>query len=265
MGKLNLFLAAAMVASSPATASLAAASGTALGVTQDAKSQTKSEIKVLDVGSDVNIGDKVITDAKGLVEIRFSDETRLVVGPNSALVMEDYLLRNNGSAGKFAVDALSGTFRFITGGAEKDKYQIKTPTGTIGVRGTRYDFSVSKTQTHILVYEGKVIFCNLAGKCETLDGSCQVGQYDKTEAEVLGKGTELTPEERKSLRKMFPYSENQNPLLSPFKIADARACLNQTFDAGDPGFIDIVSPTSDHTALPERPFNPCEEDPESCY
>ena len=88
------------------------------------------------VGSDIFIGDQVVTDARGLVQIKFSDNTKLVVGPNSSLVIEDYLLREDGSGGKLAINALSGTFRFVTGGAAKDRYLIETPTGTIGVRGT---------------------------------------------------------------------------------------------------------------------------------
>ncbi len=91
------------------------------------------------VGSDIFIGDQVVTGAKGQVQILFADNTHLVVGPNSALTIEDYLLRNNGSAGKFVVDMLAGSFRFATGESAKNRYRIDTPTGTIGVRGTGFD------------------------------------------------------------------------------------------------------------------------------
>ena len=94
-----------------------AASGVALGVDQSATLEGKAGPRILAVGSDVFIGDKVVTDASGLVELRFSDRTRLVIGPRSSLVIEDYLLREDGSAGKFAVNALAGTFRFVTGNA----------------------------------------------------------------------------------------------------------------------------------------------------
>ncbi len=77
-------------------AALADASGKALGVDQDARAETRAEVKQLTVGSDIFIGDRVITDARGLVQIKFSDSTKLVVGPNSALLIEDYLLRNDG-------------------------------------------------------------------------------------------------------------------------------------------------------------------------
>jgi hypothetical protein len=79
----------------PGTA-LADATGKALGVDQDARAETRSEVKQLTVGADIFIGDRVITDARGLVQIKFSDSTKLVVGPNSALLIEDYLLRADG-------------------------------------------------------------------------------------------------------------------------------------------------------------------------
>src|SRR5690606_34683041 len=130
------------------------------GVDQDARAETRAEMKVLQVGSDIFIGDRVITDARGLVQIRFSDTSRLVVGPNSALVIEDYLLREDGSGGKFAIDALSGTFRFVTGGAPKHRYLISTPTGTIGVRGTAFDFNVRRGSFSLLLFHGQVVICN---------------------------------------------------------------------------------------------------------
>ena len=95
-------------------AAYADASGKALGVDQDAKAETKAGVKELTVGADIFIGDKVVTDARGLVQIRFSDATKLVVGPNSSLVIEDYLLREDGSGGKLALNAdvlVPGTIR----------------------------------------------------------------------------------------------------------------------------------------------------------
>ena len=60
------------------------------------------------VGSDIFIGDLVQTGPQGQVQILFADNTELVLGPSSSLTIEDYLIRNDGSAGKFAVDMLVG-------------------------------------------------------------------------------------------------------------------------------------------------------------
>jgi len=208
-------------------AAFADASGKALDVDRDARAETKAGVKELTVGSDVFIGDRVVTDARGLVQIKFSDSTKLVVGPNSALVIEDYLLREDGSGGKFAINALSGTFRFVTGGASKDRYLIETPTGTIGVRGTSFDFNSDARHMSLMLYHGAVVICNKSNQCVTVDDICEIGMADLTEAQILGVATEMTDAEREQMRGMFPYSVNEAPLLGQFRIAQARECLNR--------------------------------------
>jgi len=214
-----------LVGASPALA--ASGSGTALGVDQSARLEDKQGAKTLVVGSDVFIGDRVVTDAKGLVQIRFSDRTKLVVGPRSSLVIEDYLLRDDGSGGKFAINALSGTFRFITGGAPKDRYQITTPTGTIGVRGTAFDLNVHPDHFSLLLFHGAVEMCNKAGKCVTVDDFCDVGMADLSNARLLGNTDSFVGAERTSMRGMFPYAVSESDLLGTFWVAQARECLNR--------------------------------------
>lgn len=208
-------------------AALADASGKALGVDPDAKAETRAGIKELIVGSDIFIGDKVVTDARGLVQIRFSDSTKLVVGPNSSLVIEDYLLREDGSGGKLALNALSGTFRFITGGAPKDRYLIETPTGTIGVRGTALDIKGDGSHFTTIVLHGAIVICNLANQCVTLDDICDIGMVDVSEASILGNSREMTQAERDQMRAMFPWVISDGDLLGQFRVAQARECFNR--------------------------------------
>lgn len=231
-----------------------AASGTALGVKQDAKLETSAETVVLNVGRDIAIGDRVVTDAKGLVQIKFTDQTELVVGPNSALVIEDYLIRNNGTAGSFAVNALSGTFRFVTGSGPKDKYLITTPTGTIGVRGTAFDFDVSPDGTSVLLFEGQVYLCNLAKQCVTLSNYCEVGEATVPQAALLGLTDNVTGQARSRLKALFPYAENQSPLLDQFRLDAARRCLNRPFTSADfnPASINEENPGAYNK-------NPCDD------
>lgn len=206
-----------------------AASGTALGVKPQAEADTSGASRVLTVGADIFIGDKVNTGPQGQVQIKFSDKTELVVGPNSSLLIEDYLLREDQSAGKFAINALSGTFRFATGGAPKDRYIIKTPTGTIGVRGTAFDFNVDGEGTEVLLFHGAVRLCNLEGVCVTLDGSCEIGTYDLSQSTILGSSDELSEEQRGALKAAFQYAEVQTPLMREFWVENARQCFNKGF------------------------------------
>lgn len=218
----------AFVLTAPLAAPAFAASGTALGVDPDARLEDKAGTKVLVVGADVFIGDRVVTDARGLVQIRFSDRTELTVGPNSALVIEDYLLREDGSAGKFAINALSGSFRFVTGRAPKDSYEIKTPTGVIGVRGTAFDLNSKPDHGTLMLYHGEVTMCNNAGQCVTVRDICDIGMFDTSEAALLGNGLELQGADRTSMRGMFPWAVDESPLRGDFRIDGARQCLNRT-------------------------------------
>ncbi|MGV3489810.1 MAG: FecR family protein [Devosia sp.] len=204
-----------------------AASGTALGVDPDARLEDKAGAKTLVVGTDVFIGDRVITDAAGLVQIRFGDRTELTVGPSSSLVIEDYLLREDGSAGKFAINALSGTFRFVTGRSPKDSYDIKTPTGIIGVRGTAFDLNVKSDHSSAMIYHGAIVMCNTAGQCVTVSETCDVGMFDQAGASIVGNGNDFEGAERASMRNMFPYAVDESPLRGDFRVDGARECLNR--------------------------------------
>ncbi len=210
-----------------AGAALAEPSGTALGVDPAAEAHGGSETRTLVVGSDLFIGDRVVTGDTGLVQIMFADQTRLVVGPNSSLVLEDYLIRNDGSAGRFAVDALSGSFRFITGGAPKDRYVIRTPTGTIGVRGTAFDLFVTALATYVLQLHGSTIDCPDASpdKCEILDAVCELGIIGSDSVEIIAHTDEIGGEQRESLKAMFSLIGAD--LLREFRIAGAERCLRR--------------------------------------
>jgi hypothetical protein len=210
-----------------------AASGTALGVKPSAEADSKGQVRTLTVGADIFIGDSVKTGPKGQVQIKFSDSTELVVGPNSALLIEDYLLRDDQSAGKFAINALSGTFRFATGNADHDKYIIKTPTGTIGVRGTGFDFTVAAL-TKVILYNGAVNLCDLNNKCVALTNTCDVGTIDPQQSTLLGNMDDIFGKERNDLRQSFLYARTQMPLLGEFRFEEALGCFNRGLRQGPP-------------------------------
>src|SRR5690349_1740735 len=127
----------AMAAGEPAIAK-------AVDVRPEASGLYAGATVVLSAQDDLFEGQTITTGPQGQVQIVFADDTHMVVGPGSSLIIEKYLMRNGGTASAFAVSALGGTFRFITGKSAKNVYKIDTPTGTIGVRGTKFDFTVDK-------------------------------------------------------------------------------------------------------------------------
>lgn len=217
-----VFFAAVLVFSGQTIA--AEATGTALAVDVDARVEFGDDIRVLVAGDSLAIGETVVTDAHGLVQIKFSDETELVVGPNSELLLEDYLLRDDGSVGKLAINALSGSFRFVTGQSNKDDYSIKTPTGTIGIRGTAFDFAVGSVKTRMLMYHGTSTLCGEGKSCVTMEQTCEAGEAGTAQAHSLGLSFIADDAQRASLQQTFHYADFQKPLQYAFRVDQVPIC-----------------------------------------
>ena len=172
-----------------------------------------------------------ISVSLGNVQLLFKDGTRLVVGESSTLVIEKVLMNGGSSASNFAVDALRGTFRFITGRSAKAAYKIQTANSTIGVRGTGFDFWVTN-DTGVVVLEGKVRLCRKGGKCTDIAAQCHGGVAQTGGARAL-QGFELS----QSIRNHLPYILDQSRLKQPFRLATQQCdkVLNLTTEGGGGG------------------------------
>lgn len=207
-------------------AALSAPAGSAVGVDPAAEINSTGALRTLVVGEDVFLGDLIRTSTGGSAQILFEDGTKLVVGPGSALTIEDYLLRADGSAGKMAINALAGTFRFATGNAAKDRYSIKTPSGTIGIRGTEFDLVVDGPKsTRVLMYSGSTELCTTTGECSGLSETCELGEMTRDASTSLGLTNTYDRAARKELRGVFVYGATQQPLVSSFRMKQAASCL----------------------------------------
>lgn len=205
---------------------LSAPAGSAMGVDPEAEINSTGSVHTLVVGEDVFLGDLIRTSTGGSAQILFADGTKLVVGPGSALKIEDYLLRADGSAGNMVIGALAGTFRFVTGDAAKDRYRIETPNGTIGIRGTEFDLVVDGPKsTRVLMYSGTTELCASTGECSELSETCELGEMGKGVSKSLGLANAMDRAERKALRALFVYGATQQPLVGSFRLKQASSCL----------------------------------------
>lgn len=181
-------------------------------------------------GSDLREGETVITGQQGEVQIVFADQTHLVIGRGSSLVIERYLMRADGTAQTFAVNALAGTFRFITGKGDKNAYSITTPTGTIGIRGTQFDFSVARGtgRTSVILFQGGVELCPRRGPCVALAERCEVGEIPtRQEAERITREVERV----EVAATAFPYIRSQSRLLRDFRVRLPQQCATRQSEA----------------------------------
>jgi hypothetical protein len=107
------------------------------------------EVKVLDAagkerparkGGEVNEGESVLSGASGTAQILLVDGGILAVRPDTRMKIDEYKFdgKDDGSERSF-FSIVKGGFRSITGligKKHKENYGIKTPSATIGIRGT---------------------------------------------------------------------------------------------------------------------------------
>ena len=95
----------------------------------------------LTTGSKLYFGDSIITEAASSAQVLLMDQTTLTIGESSELVMDEFVYDPQTKIGKFVSSVKIGTVKIITGEISKtnpDNLEIKTPTGSIGARGTEF-------------------------------------------------------------------------------------------------------------------------------
>lgn len=118
------------------------------------------DIKTLKVksGMELEVEDKVITKEKSRLQAILKDNTVVTIGPNSIFVFDAYKF---GSKDDSHVDMHieHGFFRTITGQIGKlapKRFNIKTASTTIGIRGTDFSADVSDKKEIITCHRGSI-------------------------------------------------------------------------------------------------------------
>jgi len=149
-----------------------------IGLTSAARNEvivvTGTERKGLKIGDQVFQEQQIRTGADSAAQLLFRDETALTVGPNSSLVLDKAVYDPDKKVGELSVRAVSGAFRFVSGSSPSANYTIKTPAGTIGVRGTWFVLRIEGDIISILVRHGSVNFCNIAAACMRVTAGFQI-------------------------------------------------------------------------------------------
>jgi hypothetical protein len=117
-------------------------------------------------------------------EILLSDRSKVLVGENSVISLDDFITGSRGfSSGTIKV--AKGAFRFITGNSEKGSMKVETPKSTIGVRGTVFDVYVTDSgETRVLLFQGEVEVCSRTN-CITTSNACDVVEVNDSGAQEL--------------------------------------------------------------------------------
>jgi FecR protein len=124
-------------------------------------------VRTLVVQDRVSQNEIIATKADSASQIVFEDSTTLTLGPNAEVTLDKFVYDPNPSKGKFFLTFTQGIMRFITGTLDHSAYSIKTPNGTIGVRGTNIYAAVSCTgavcSTSLGSLQGTAVFTDNNG------------------------------------------------------------------------------------------------------
>lgn len=92
-------------------------------------------------GMPLHVGSIIKTGNNGRLGATFKDNTVMSFGPDTEVVIDEYLFAPVDGGFKLSVNMLKGTLHYISGVIAKLKPEavsVKTPAGIIGVRGTRF-------------------------------------------------------------------------------------------------------------------------------
>lgn len=80
----------------------------------------------------------VETPRDGALHLKFGDGTAFRLGSQSKAVLDRFVFDPQRGRGQLALELGRGSFRFISGRMDKGDYALKTPSATMGIRGTDF-------------------------------------------------------------------------------------------------------------------------------
>ena len=91
-------------------------------------------------------GDIIVTARRARVGITLSDDTRMALGPNSRVTLDEYQYDRRRQTGRSVTSVNRGSLGVTSGNitrSGRDRMRVRTPTSTLGVRGTTFVVEVS--------------------------------------------------------------------------------------------------------------------------
>jgi len=144
-------------------------------------------VKVLGLKSEIESGDTLVSEKNTYAQIRFIDNSEITLRPGTTFKVENFVYdegRPEGDQASF--NLVKGGLRSITGlmgKRSKEKFSLKTPNATIGIRGTTFvvqyvgaDMSMMPGAPqlppglHVSVSDGAIVVTNGGGALDFAAG-----------------------------------------------------------------------------------------------
>ncbi len=135
-----LLLLTLLLTALPSLAQTGARAGVAAAVRGPVVFDRGSEVgRSLSSGDPIYLGDVIRTGDKGGLQVMLLDETVFTLGPQSQMIVDEFVYNPEKKGGRLDVTLAKGVFRFVTGKIARDEpenVELKLPVGSIGIRGT---------------------------------------------------------------------------------------------------------------------------------
>lgn len=151
-----------------------AAIGAAQAVVNHVEAHLPGQDRLLKPEDQVFQDEVIETAERSASKLLFRDATQMRIGPNSRVTLDKFVYSES-SGQQVVVSMAVGVMRFTSGKLVKSAYTIRTPTATVGIRGTEFDVIVDENgATTIIVYSGEVLMRSQDGVSTSI-GVCGVG------------------------------------------------------------------------------------------
>jgi hypothetical protein len=114
-----------------------AAIGMVLTASGKVYAENKAVVRTLNRRSEVYPNDVIVTGADGKVQVRFNDDSIIVLQPTSKFAVHDFRFQESKPRdNKFVGDLSRGVLLMLSGKGASENYQLKTPLAALTFRGT---------------------------------------------------------------------------------------------------------------------------------
>jgi len=123
----------------------------------------------LQAGDQVLADDVLETGAAAKLLVTFTDGTKLTLGPNAEVMVDEFVYNPNGGNNNAALRVTAGAARVVAGALERvggsQAIKVATPVATIGMRGTDFFIEMEDDHLSVALFSGfEVAVSNAAGE-----------------------------------------------------------------------------------------------------
>jgi hypothetical protein len=92
--------------------------------------------RTLEIGTGIVSRERIQTSGGGSLQVMFNDKTTMTIGPNSNVVIDEFVYNPGAAGGRFSASLTKGALRFVGGQiSHTTGATINTPVATLGILG----------------------------------------------------------------------------------------------------------------------------------